>query len=144
MGKGQSLVIQFVLFFIIGFAMFIAIGNFFKLQSDDIRIDVGELSTRLTSSYLNSRIIRLIDSCKECNFGNFTFRLENTSAGYNTLITVGPKWILTEISPLSKLTNSTVYNLLLSTNTQAGLASSAEPIIITYNKTKNQLILSKP
>ena len=143
MRKGQSLVIQFVLFFIIGFTMFISIGNFFKLQSDGIRIDVGEFSTQLTSSYLNSRIVRMMDSCKECNFGNFSFRIENTSAGYYTLITAGPKWVLTEISPISKSTNSTIHNLLLSVNVKEGFASSAEPITITYNKTRNQLNLTK-
>ena len=143
MGKGQSLVIQFVLFFIIGFTMFLTIGNFFKFQSDDIRNDVGEFSTQLTSNYITSRIVRLVNSCKECNFGNLSFRIENTSAGYNTLITAGKKWILTDISPISKSTNSSVYNLLLSVDMLKGAVTSAEPVKITYNKTKNQLTLTK-
>lgn len=80
--KGQSLVVQFLLFFVIGLGIFAAIGGVFRLQSDIVRGDIAEANRKLVGSYLSSIAVSMSSTCKECDFINQTLKLKNVTASY--------------------------------------------------------------
>ncbi|MEM5829397.1 MAG: hypothetical protein QW040_02210 [Candidatus Aenigmatarchaeota archaeon] len=136
MDKGQSIVVQFLLFFLIGFSIFISLGSFFRYQSDLFRDRILSSGINLTSSYLSSVIITMA-SCKECDLINLNVSVYNTTAGYALgIIGEGSRLNITTI-PISL--NTTAHNLLGYTLTIAGRSSSNKPIILTFNKTNNKI-----
>jgi len=138
--KGQSLVIQFVLFFIIGFTIFLSISNFFKIQSDALSSDALSYGLELTNSYLSSSALNLITTCKLCTISNATINLANTTAGYYIVAGFSSKGLDTSTPYVSKkIYASTMHNINESVIVAAGRASSAKPISLTYSRTKNQL-----
>jgi hypothetical protein len=141
MKKAQSLIMQFVLFFIIGFTLFITIGSFFKSQSDAFRIESTEYNIRLANSYLSSFAIGLIDTCKSCDYASVQINVENTTAGYyflNKLDTQGLD-ISTSWGGLQSI--SSIHNLNSSV-TLTGNSSSAKTIYLTFNRSQNVLYFS--
>jgi hypothetical protein len=136
MAKAQSVVIQFLLFFLIGFALFISIGSFFKYQSDLFRQTIASSGLNLTSSYLTSAIIAM-NSCKQCDFVNLTLSVYNTTAGYPIIIMVVNSKL--NISSLAGFVESSSHNLLSYTLRARGSSSSSKPIILTFNKNNNIL-----
>ena len=138
MKKGQSLIIQFVLFFIIGFTIFVTIGSFFKSQSDAFRIESTDYNVKLANSYLSSFAVGLIDTCKGCDYASIQIKVENTTAGYYFLgnlnkrgLNVSTSWGgLQYINSIHNLNSSTVFT---------GNSSSAKTISLTFNRTKNEL-----
>ncbi|MEM5773323.1 MAG: hypothetical protein QXL86_03850 [Candidatus Aenigmatarchaeota archaeon] len=140
MGKGQTIVIQFLLFFLIGFSIFISLGSFFKYQSDLFRQEVLASGINLTRTYISSAIIAMFDSCKECDFVSLSLEVYNTSAGYPLIITTQNSMLNVSSVPMSSATS--VHNLLGYPLTIRGSSSSAKPIVLTFNRTNNILEVS--
>lgn len=137
--KGQSLVIQFILFFLLGFVLFLVVGNFFKLQSDIFRIDLSNQALKLTGSYVSGLSISLIDSCKHCNYASIKFQLENETTNYIFVISLNESGLKTSIPfVVGKSYESKMHNIIYSEE-PSGSAASARPITLTYNRTKNEL-----
>lgn len=136
--KGQSQVIQFVLFFLIGFTIFLGIGSFFKLQSDMFKEDVSSSSLKLMNKYLSSITITT-NNCKLCDYVNITSNVPNTYAGYYLETKFSD--IGLNVSASNKYYISSVHNLN-STLSMSGKSSSAKPISLTYNKNQNKLEVS--
>lgn len=137
--KGQSLIIQFILFFVIGFGVFLSVGQFFNLQREIFRSDITDRSLKLTNSYLSSAII-LLNSCKQCDNSKINLRLENTTAGYNLMFKLENN-LLTTAASESISANSSVHNLspfLLA----SGRGVSTKTLTLTLDKTKNELRVS--
>lgn len=139
--KGQSLVIQFILFFLIGFTIFLSISNFFKIQSDALSSDALSYGLELTNSYLSSNALNLFTTCKLCTSSNVTVKLANTTAGYYIVASFGPGGLNTSTPYVSKkMYTSTMHNIINGSVAMIeGSASSAKPISLTYSRTKNQL-----
>jgi hypothetical protein len=136
MGKGQSVVIQFLIFFVIGFSIFISLGSFFSYQSELFKQNILSSGINLTSSYISSAVIAMVDSCKECDFVNLTIQAHNTSAGYPIAMKAeGSQLNIT--TPLQSL-STTIHNLLDGLRA-IGSSSSSKPIILTFNRTNNNL-----
>jgi hypothetical protein len=81
MKKSQVLVFQFILFFLLGLAIFIAVGNIFKLQLDVLATDIIAQSLGLVNSFLNSAIIYSFAGCKDCKV-NLTLPLQEKITNY--------------------------------------------------------------
>lgn len=138
MTKGQSVIMQFLIFFIIGFFIFITIGMFFKYQSDLFKQDIISSSLNLTNSYLSSVSIIMVDDCKECDFINLTLKVSNTSTGYPIEVKfTGNSMLNTSIPTVSEQT-TTIHNLNYSLKA-SGSSSSVKTIILTFNRTNNNL-----
>jgi len=138
MKKAQSLIMQFILFFIIGFTLFITIGSFFKNQSDAFRIESTEYNIKLANSYLSSFAVGLIDTCKSCDYASIQINVENTTAGYFFLDNLNSQGLNVSTSWGGLQSVSSIHNLNYST-TLTGNSSSAKTIYLTYNRTKNEL-----
>lgn len=135
--KGQSLIIQFILFFIIGLALFLTVGNFFKLQFDVARSDIINSNLRIVSSYVSSTIINLVDSCKQCEYANVMLSLENkTGYAVKVQLTNNPRGL--NVSTENKFYFSPIHNLN-ETFDMTGESSSFKTLSLTLNRTKNEL-----
>jgi len=142
MRKAQSLIIQFVLFFMIGFSLFLFVGNFFKYQSDVFRSDITDLNLKLTNSYLSSFVVNSVDSCKQCDFVQTSIKLENTTVGYFFEAGLSSNGLSVSAMPGYKSFVSSVHNFNKSFS-MAGKASSAQAINLTFSRTKNELEVNK-
>jgi len=138
--KGQSLVLQFVLFFIIGLMIFLSISNFFKLQADTLSSSALSYGLELTNSYLSSNAMNLATTCRFCTSSNTTTMLANTTAGYYVTASLNPIGLNVSAPYVSKkMYVSSIHNLNESVAIVESSSSSAKPISLTYSRTKNQL-----
>ncbi len=140
--KGQSLVLQFLLFFIIGLALFISISGFFRIQSDIFRQDVAEFNRKLTGSYLSSLAISMA-SCKECDIITSTVKLRNTTASYIFELSLSEKGLKVSSEPDGQKYLAGMHNLNYSLGL-TGTSASSYPITLTLDKEKNNLAISHP
>ena len=140
--KGQSLVIQFVLFFIIGFSLYLAIGNFFRVQSESFRGEITDESLKLANSYLTSNILVAADSCKMCDYANLTFKIENTTAGYYYFFDLGQPQVNISVIPFANKSFITSGHNLNTSFTLKGNSSSIKTLTLTFNRTKNEIGVS--
>ena len=141
--KGQSLVLQFVLFFIIGLTIFLSISNFFKIQADTLSSDALSYGLELTNSYLSSNLLNLVTTCRLCTLSNTTSILANTTAGYYMTATLNSGGLNTSTPYVSKkIYTSSIHNLNESVGIVESGSSSGKPISLTYSRTKNQLEMS--
>jgi len=139
--KAQSLIIQFLLFFMIGFILFISIGTLFKNQSDALREDIINSSLKMTANFISSNAINIIDSCKQCDYVAVSMQLQNETANYildlrldNSVLNVSiPFW-------RGKYYTTNLHNLNYSqSGNWSGHTASSQPLTLTYNRTKNEL-----
>jgi hypothetical protein len=136
--KGQWLVIQFVLFFLIGLTIFIAIGNLFKLRADIFREDVANSTRKLINSFVSSLVVSSF-TCKECEYSKISVKLENTTAEYFFDIYLNNSGINVVSQPGGKNYLSSAHNLN-STLNFSGHSTSVKTITLT--KTQNKLEVS--
>ncbi|MEM7821547.1 MAG: hypothetical protein QXX38_01900 [Candidatus Aenigmatarchaeota archaeon] len=140
MKKAQSLIIQFVIFFMIGFTLFLTIGTFLKARSDIFREETLNYGMVGVSSYVSSLAINLFDYCKQCDFVRTSFRIENVTAGYFfelEFLNAG-KGLRVLALPGGKYHISSIHNLN-SSLLLSGKSISLKTITLTFDKTKNEL-----
>ena len=139
MSKAQSLIIQFIIFFVMGFTLFLTVGTFFKVQSDTFRNDVANYSIGLTGGYISSAAVSAVDTCKQCDYVRYYLKIENTTVGNFLEIGINSTEGLTvRLVPGEKIFSSRIYNFNESFN-MSGLAASVKPINLTFSRTKNEL-----
>lgn len=134
--KAVSLIIQFVLFFIIGFGFFILAGNLFRFQSDLIRSDIIDSSSNLSVDQLSAVSIRAVNSCKACS--NVTIKIDQKS-----IAGIYPTYQLSNgiiLKLESKTVQSSMHNVNYSITYDADETSS-KSIALTYDRTKNKLVI---
>ncbi len=138
MPKGQSLVLQFVLFFMIGLGLFAIIGNFFKSYSDVLREDIASKARELLNSYFSSFSLVLVNSCKECSYFEVKIDIENTTADYYHQISLSSLGLNVISQPGGKNFLTSMHNLN-STYSLSGIATSTKTIIFRYIKNQNKI-----
>jgi hypothetical protein len=139
--KAQTVVIQFVIFFVLSLSILSALGYFFKFQSDLFREDVASGYRKLVNSYISSIAINLLDECKVCDYATLSFKLQNMTGGYYTEISFSNNQSsvitqpggVTEISSLHNLNSTLLFN---------GFSYSIKTITLTLEKDKNILGIS--
>lgn len=136
--KGQTVIIEFILFFVTGIALFTLLGNFFRYQSDSFRERIVDSSTELVSRYLSSIAITEVDTCKECDNIKFNAKISPTIANYFLTILLDQNGITVSTAPPSKQFTFSIHNLN-DTIVCSGEAPSIEPINLTYDRTQNIL-----
>jgi hypothetical protein len=140
--KGQTLIIQFILFFLIGFTLFASMGLFFQAQSQIFKNDIINYNLQLINSYMSSIVLTEAVSCKQCDFINVTVKIQNTTAG--NFFEVGMRTLNglnTTVPQSQKSVTSTIYNLN-SSYILSGFSASVKPISITFTKSLNNLRVS--
>lgn len=139
MTKGQSQVVQFVLFFMIGLALFLSIGGVFRGRVDVFTEDIADQNRKTLNSYFSALAVKELASCKGCDNINITTRISNTTAGAFTQIALNNTHLTTITQPGAERYWTTAHNLTRGLAAAAGLQISSKPIILSYNKTQNIL-----
>lgn len=137
--KGQSQIIQFIMFFMIGLALFLAIGGVFRGRLDFFADDIAEQNRKTINSYFSALAVQSLVTCKECDSFNFTTRLANTTAGSFTQVGLNNTNIITLSQPGGKQYATVAHNALLNLVGAGGLVLSSKPIILSYSKNQNIL-----
>lgn len=133
--KSQSMIIQFILFFVIGLSLFLSIGNFFRLQHDTFREDVADLHRELINSYFSSLIITSVDSCKQCDFVKNDISLERMTAGYFVDVSLDSSGLTVSTQPEARSFSSSAHNFNSSLNFISSSAPSVRPISLVRDGT---------
>lgn len=138
--KSQSHVIQFILFFLIGFLIFLAVGNVFKFQFLSIQSKITDLYLKSINSHISSAVIVAVDSCKTCNTASINLNLEKTIAGnfYEIKLEKG-----LNTSTEGKYSLSSIHLLNNSINMQQSKAVSIKPITLTFDRANYNLVVSQ-
>lgn len=138
--KSQSLIVQFILFFLIGFSIFLAVGNIFKFQFFSTQSDIIDLSLKSINSYISSAVIVAVDSCKTCDTASISLNPEKTIAGsfYEIKFDNG-----LNTSTDRKYSFSSIHLLNNSITIQQSKAVSVKPISLMFERTKNNLVVSQ-
>lgn len=129
--KGQRLIVQFVLFFLLGFALFLGISNYFRNRMDVSREDIASASVKALHSYIGSFIVSA-NSCKECDTFEVHLDLENSTANYFIEFSLDDEGLGVSTSPKSKVFKSSVHNLN-EDYSMSGEAASVKPINLTFD-----------
>lgn len=136
--KGQSQVIQFILFFMIGFSVFLLIGNVFRDQLDFLAGDITAQQRETTGSYFSSLIVNQIVTCKGCDNINTTTRVQNITAGGLTKVEfrtteTGEKQLVTLSPPLRGEYITNVHNILFPLSVSgSAISGTSRPIKLVY------------
>lgn len=139
--KGQNLIIQFLLFFLIGLSVFTAVGLFFQAQSSIFKNDVTNYNLQLINSYVSAVALTEVATCKQCDFMNMTIKIQNTTAGNFFEIGLNSNGVNTTVPLSQKSIITSIYNLN-SSYLLSGLSASIKPISITFTKSQNNLRVS--
>jgi hypothetical protein len=134
--KGQSLIIQFFIFFLIGFSLFISVGSFFKYQSDLFRDEIISSSLSLANSYLSSNMVMAATNCKQCDNAIISTSIANLTTGYPIEIKLRSSGL--NVSIPYKYYLSSIHNFN-SSLALSGDSSSVQTITLTFNKNQNKL-----
>lgn len=137
--KSQSQIIQFVIFFAIGMTFLTIVGNLFRFQSDIIKADVLDAGSNVSTRYISAIAIKSVDGCKTCD--NISTKIQvNSIAGYNPDVRLN-NGIVLSIDPENKVYQTSSHNLFYSINYNTNKVLSVKPITLTYDKTKNNLVV---
>jgi len=96
MKKGQSFIIEFILFFVISFSLFTVISYYFYSQNEFYKEKVGEYTSELVNDLISMDIIKGT-TCKACDevsiseeipsqIGGFYYTIQLKDQGLNTTI----------------------------------------------------------
>ncbi len=141
MAKGQSTIVQYVLFFAIGIGLFISLGNSFLSQYTTFSRDISSTNVMLANSFVTSQVVYLYDQCRQCQQITENLTLQNVTRLFQ--LSLGGAGINVS-APLSRASYfSRVHNLNYTANFSSGTASLSRTINISINKDKNILGISE-
>ena len=140
--KGQTFVIQFIMFFMIGMGLFILLGNFFKFEAENIKNQLVDYSTEMIGSYVSSMVVSAVGGCPNCGTVEYDFSLAKTYAGHFIEIELNERGVGIISVPEASVYNSSLNKLNESLDITDGFMSSIKTINLTYNKNQNKLEMS--
>lgn len=135
--KGQSLIFQFVLFFIIGFTIFVGVSQFFRYQSDVFKDEVTRENIKLINTFFSSMAVVSEASCKQCDTATLNFKTSNTTAGSFFEVSLGSYGINVSIPFIANAKYISAAHNLNASFELRGMVPSTKPISLTFNKTQN-------
>ncbi|GEM_PF-1323960 len=138
MSKGQTLIVQFIIFFLVGLSLFTIIGSFFKFQTDIFREDVANDFRKLSNSYISAIAITLFDTCKMCDNVNISVKIPTMAADYFHDFEVVNNTLKVTSRPGENAITTSLHNLNWTINLSGG-APSAKIIVLTIEN-KNKLL----
>ena len=137
--KGQSLVVQFVIFFLIGFAVYLMVSGFFNYQSELYRQDIVDSGVNLTASQLSSAVISLVEGCKACDQINMTLNMRNFTANYPLEIDFSSSGFKMFVPVVEQTFESPIHNINSYLTIIDSVVLSTRPINLMFDKTQNKL-----
>lgn len=136
---GQSQIMQFILFFLVGMTLFTAVGNFFRLQSEALQAEISNSSFEVIGNYFAAAAVASVDQCKQCGSVENTMRISDSVFGYYLQISLGQAGLAVATAPPTSSFTTSVNNLNASVPFVPGSAPSIQPINLTYDRNQNRL-----
>lgn len=134
--KAVSLIIQFILFFLIGLSIFISVGMLFSNQYILVKQDIAEERIKNVANYFASQIISFYISCIECDYATLTINPEDIQHPYKI-------YLHDDNLTVSVLDMGKNYSIKLNNFNEtlelSGEAISGRPVILTLEKSNNKL-----
>jgi len=96
MRKGQSLIIEFILFFLISFSLFAVISSFFFNQNEFFKERIGDRLTDIVNNLISTHIIRGV-TCKSCDSLEIQEDIPSKIGGYYYRISLNQIWLNTTL-----------------------------------------------
>lgn len=140
MMKGQYLLIQFVVFFVIGLSIFTLIGNLFRFQTTIYREEIVSGLRENIALYFNS-LISMQNSCRGCDNITYEVVLRNRTVGYFVQVALSEdteEGVFVVTLPGEEYYLSGLQNLG-KTFELSGIVHSNKPIKITVDKVQNSI-----
>lgn len=140
--KGQSFVVQFIMFFMIGMGLFILLGNFYRYESENIKRQLIDYSTEMIGSYMSSMVVSAVEGCPNCGVVEYDIRLAKTYAGHFIEMDMSHIGLSVRSAPKASEYTSSLNNLFQGLNIIEGSASSVHNVNLTYDKDYNILYMA--
>jgi len=143
MSKGQTLVLEFMLFFLISFSLFSIISTFFYNQSQYFKEIVGDRSGDLINDILNIHFIRS-SSCKSCHSVHVKDNIPSRIGDHYYLVYVNSTCLNTTLlSDKSYSRESPMFRLNETFNFVESVSSSQNKILdIRINNRDKEVVIS--
>ena len=139
MSSGQSQIMQFIIFFLVGMTLFVGIGNFFRIQSESLQSELSGRAFELMGNYLASAAVVSVDACKQCGSVENDLRISDTVFGYYLQLSSSGSGLSVATAPPTQSYNTSVNNLNATVTFVPGLSASIQPINLTYDRNQNTL-----
>jgi len=111
MGKGQSFIIEFIMFFTISFSLFITISLIFHNQNKFFEERLGEKTSELVNDIVSTDIINGVN-CKSCERVIITENLPPKIGGFSYTIRLDNNGLNLTLFSLEQFSEQTlVFNL---------------------------------
>lgn len=141
--KGQSLAIEFVLFFMISFSLFATISFFFYNQNEFFKKRIGDITLDLINDLTSTNFINIV-SCKACNSTTINENLPLKVGGNYYNISLNPKGLNTTlIFERTYFKHSNVFNINETfTDLSGSTLSENKKIEIQINNINKKIVIS--
>jgi len=139
MSSGQSQIMQFIIFFLVGMTLFVGIGNFFRIQSESLQSELSGSAFELMGNYFASAAVVSVDACKQCGSVENDLRISDTVFGYYLQLSSSGAGLSVATAPPTRSYNTSVNNLNATVTFVPGSAASIQPINLTYDRNQNRL-----
>lgn len=136
---GQSHIIEFVIFFLIGIALFAGVGNFFRIQAESLQSELSGSAFELIGNYFASAAVASVDACKQCGSVENDLRISDSVFGYYLQLSLADDGLTVATAPATKSFTTSANNLNASVTFVSGSAPSIQPINLTYDRNQNTL-----
>lgn len=136
--KSQALVIQFVVFFLIGLSIVFLASSVFNYFLNNFRSSNLQASLQVISNSFNIEAINAY-SCSYCQQVDVYAELPNLTLGSAYKMYAANNFFVVESTIPTKSYNNSFNNLNESLNFQGSAYSTAKNVIFTINKTQNYI-----
>lgn len=140
--KGQSLVIQVILFFTIGLFVFLTLGNFFRLQLDSFSGRSSDENRALLNGLITANYV-ILKNCKACDNATSSLQAQFPSSIFLQAI-LDNSGLSVASQPDGKVLVTTMHNMIFSLAEASGAAGGTEPVVLFYRKGQNILEIGNP
>jgi len=142
MKKGQSLIVEFILFFLISFSVFAVISSFFFNQNEFFKERIGDRLTDIVNNVISIHIVRGV-SCKSCDSVQIQEDLVSRIGGHYYIVILNQRGLNTTLvsGKLYSRENS-LFNLGKTfTFTDSESKSENKIIEIQINNTNKRIVI---
>lgn len=131
--KGQSFIVEFILFFLISFSLFITISYHFHMQNIFLQERVGETSSGLINDLVSTDVLKGI-SCRGCDKARITEEIPSKIGGFFYKIQLNNQSVNTSLfSTRSFSVQNLIFNLNATYRLSGESTSENKIIVIKIN-----------
>jgi hypothetical protein len=133
------MILQFLIFFLVGLGIFLSVGTFFRAQMDIYAEDISNANKNTVASFVGAHVVSQFAECKKCDNVNSTFKIQNTTANFDIQILLNSSGVSVITQPGARGVTFSLHNINYSIPDLSGSVISREQINLSYSKIQNKL-----